>query len=351
MFPIFLPLIGLIAASGYAESGADQGKHLAGYCLMQPSAVNPADQPLIVNHPVEMPLLAQSEYPMPDQNASDENKKPEKKPATVEPITRWLPLWGEKIREMGYDLPLPFGIGGNFVIMDQGIDVRNLKIGFSAPNVAVNRVTFSDARARDAAYTARLDAWLLPFLNIYGIYGYINGEAELDVNIPAISVDFPIIGNIPITEAQTASLDIDYEGITYGGGMTLAGGYKNFFGSLDANYTYSDIDVANSEIETYTMSARLGTLVDPKAIKGSLAFWVGAMYMDYEQTVTDSIDLSTVSDLLPSVELDFEIDIKNEQPWNFLFGGHWELTKRWQLVAEGGLGDRKQLITGLFFRF
>jgi len=348
---IFLLLIGLIAAPGYAESGVVQGKHLSGQSPLQPAAVNSADQPLIVNHPLAMPWLAQSEYPMLDQNASAENRKSEKKHATVEPITRWVPIWGEQVREKGYDLPLPFGLGVNLVLMDQGIDVKNLKIGFSAPNAEVSSVTFSNARARDNAFTARMDMWLLPFLNIYGIYGYINGEAELDVNIPAISVDLPIIGTIPITEAQTVNLDIDYEGSTYGGGMTLAGGYKNFFGSLDANYTYSDIDVANSEIETYTISPRLGILLDPKAIKGSLAFWVGAMYMDYEQTVTDTIDLSTVSALFPSVELDFEIDIKNDHPWNFLFGGQWELTKRWQFVAEGGMGDRKHLITGLFFRF
>lgn len=193
--------------------------------------------------------------------------------------------------------------------------------------------------------------WLLPFVNIYGLFGYIDGQAELDVNVPAISVDHPIIGNIPITDAQTENLNIDYKGTTYGGGLTLAGGYKNFFGTIDANYTYSDIDLANSKIETYTISPRLGILVNPDAIEGSLSFWVGAMYMDYKQTVTDSIDLNTLSPLLPEVEINFEIDIKNDQPWNFLFGGQWEMTKRFQFMAEGGIGDRKQLIMGLFFRF
>ena len=47
----------------------------------------------------------------------------------------------------------------------------------------------------------------------------------------------------------------------------------------------------------------------------------------------------------------FEIDIKNEDPWNFLFGGQWEITKRFQFMAEGGVGERKQLILGAFFRF
>ncbi len=347
---IFL-LTGLNTIPGYAESGTANGEHLAGYPSKQTYTLSPADLPLVIDYLLSAPLPAQSEYPTLDQDASDENKKPEEKYETVEPITRRVPIWGELVREKGYDLPLPFGVGTNLVLMDQGIDVRNLKIGFSAPNLDVSSVRFSNARAHDRANTARLDMWLLPFANIYGIFGYINGEAELDVNVPAISVDLPIIGNTPITDAQTHKLNIDYNGTTYGGGMTLAGGYKDFFGSLDANYTYSNIDVADSKIEVYTISPRLGMLVDSNAIEGSMALWVGAMYMNYKQTVTESIDLSTLIPGFPSVDLDFEIDIKNDHPWNFLFGGQWEITKRWQFMAEGGIGDRKQLITGLFFRF
>jgi len=321
---IFL-FTGLNTTPGYAESGTANGEHLAGHPSKQTYTLSPADP-------------------------SDENKKPEEKYETVEPITRRVPIWGEQVREKGYDLPLPFGVGTNLVLMDQGIDVRNLKIGFSAPNLDVSSVRFSNARAHDRANTARLDMWLLPFANIYGIFGYINGEAELDVNVPAISVDLPI-GNIPISDPQTVKLNIDYNGTTYGGGMTLAGGYKDFFGSLDANYTYSNIDVADSKIEVYTISPRLGMLVDSNAIKGSMALWVGAMYMNYKQTVTESIDLSTIIPGFSSVELDFEIDIKNDHPWNFLFGGQWEITKRWQFMTEVGIGDRKQVISGLFFRF
>ena len=346
----FFLLTGLNTTPGYAESGTANGEHLAGHPSKQTYTLSPADRPLIMDHPLAAPLLSQSEYPTLDQDASDENKKSEGKYETVEPITRRVPIWGEQVREKGYDLPLPFGVGTNLVLMDQGIDVRNLKIGISAPNLDVSSVRFSNARAHDRANTARLDMWLLPFANIYGVFGYINGEAELDVNVPAISVDLPI-GNIPISDPQTVKLNIDYNGTTYGGGMTLAGGYKDFFGSLDANYTYSNIDVADSKIEVYTISPRLGMLVDSNAIEGSMALWVGAMYMNYKQTVTESIDLSTIIPGFPSVELDFEIDIKNDHPWNFLFGGQWEITKRWQFMTEVGIGDRKQVISGLFFRF
>jgi hypothetical protein len=235
--------------------------------------------------------------------------------------------------------------------MDQGIDVRNLKIGFASADRNVERVTFSDSRVRDTAATARLDVWLLPFANIYGIIGYIDGEAELDVNLPGITIDVPGSGSVPIADPDTLHFDIDYSGATYGGGLTLAGGYKNLFGSLDANYTYTDIDIVDGDIKTLTVSPRLGVLVDPSVIKGSLALWVGAMYMDYKQTVTDTVNLKEIDSSAPSANLDFEIDIKNEAPWNFLMGGQWEITKRWQMTAEAGVGNRRQIILGTTFRF
>jgi hypothetical protein len=296
-------------------------------------------------------LLTPSEYPVKDEHPVGADGNREEKPATVAPITRALPIWGEKVRAMGYDLPLPFGAGVNLVYMEQGIDVRNLKIGFGSADTKVESVIFSDSHVRDMAATARLDLWLLPFVNIYGIIGYIDGEARLDVKLPGISIDVPGFGSIPILDPNTLNLDIDYSGATYGGGITLAGGYKNFFGSVDANYTYTDIDIVNGDIKTLTISPRVGILVDPPAVAGSFALWIGAMYMDYEQKVTDTVNLRELDPRLPSAHLDFAIDIKNEEPWNFLIGGQWEITKRWQITAEGGVGNRRQIIFGTLFRF
>jgi len=296
-------------------------------------------------------LLSQSEYSLKDEHPAGEEEKPDDTRAAAEPITRAVPIWGEKVRAMGYELPLPFGAGINLVYMDQGIDIKNLKIGFGDPSQEIQRVTFSNASTKDKAATARLDMWLLPFANIYGIFGYIDGEAELDVNLPGITVDVPGIGPVPIVDPATLNFDIDYTGNTFGGGITLAGGYQNFFGSLDANYTYSNIDLVDGDIKTLTISPRLGVLVDPAAIKGAFAFWIGAMYMDYKQTVTDSANLKELDPTLPAVDLEFEIDIENEEPWNFLMGGQWEISRRWQMMVEGGVGNRQQIIFGTLMRF
>ena len=69
--------------------------------------------------------LAQSEYPVKDEHPLGADEAPVNSKKTVEPITRKLPFWGQKIREMGFDLPLPFGVGDNFIYMEQGIESRN----------------------------------------------------------------------------------------------------------------------------------------------------------------------------------------------------------------------------------
>jgi hypothetical protein len=343
-------LSGLTAAPASANPGTVQGKHLSADPLTHPPAVNPVDQLLMMGHPLASPLLAQSSYPVLDEKPLGEDNRFAEKKAAIEPVTRKLPIWGEKAREQGFDLPLPFGVGANLVFMDQGIKLRNVKVGIGDPTFEVEGLEFSDARAHDRANTFRLDLWLLPFANIYGIFGYINGEAELDLDIGQVAGGIPGLPPI-LAPGRTIDLNIDYNGTTFGGGMTLAGGYKDFFVSLDGNYTYSNIDVADSQIKTYTLSPRLGLLVDSAVIPGNLALWVGGMYMRYKQTVTDDVNLKDFDSSLPSIILDFKLDVENEQPWNFLFGGQWEITKRWQFMAEGGVGDRNQVVTGLYFRF
>jgi hypothetical protein len=68
-------------------------------------------------------LFVQSEFPVLDEDPLGEGQKQVTKKETVQPVTNKLPIWGQKVREMGFDLPLPFGAGANFVLMDQGIDI------------------------------------------------------------------------------------------------------------------------------------------------------------------------------------------------------------------------------------
>ena len=346
IFFFLLPLlIGLIQAPGHATGDTNA------YRPAQKSILGDEFSPNIDPNSAPWKLTAQTEYPVLDEKPIGETEKPNEKKEAIEPITRKIPIWGEKIREMGYDLPLPFGMGANFVWMDQGIDIRELTVGVGSASTEPGFIGFSNARSRNTATTVRLDAWLLPFMNIYGLFGYLDGNTELDINVPGLTIDVPIIGPVPIFDPFTIPVDVDYDGVTYGGGITLAGGYKRVFGSVDMNYTRSDINLTDGEVTTLTISPRLGILFESLPIKGSGALWVGAMYMDYKETISDSINLRQIDPELPSLTIDYEVKIKNKEKLNFIFGGQWEITKRWQVMAEGGVGERKQIILGAFFRF
>jgi hypothetical protein len=341
-----LALIGLTAVPGAAEPGTIKGEHFGLYQPLQRSAAVDTISNQTATDPAAGTLLAMAEFPVLDEA----DRKPEDKKETIEPVTRKLPLWGEQARQRGFELPLPFGIGFNYTYMDQGIRIRNLKVGVGNPNIEVEGLDFNDARSHDSAVTARLDMWLLPFVNLYGLFGSITGQAEFDLDVSQITGGVP--GLPPIIEPnKTIGLNFDYNGFTFGGGMTLAGGYENIFASLDMNYTYSTVDVVDGRIDTVTVAPRLGLLVDPPDIQGSFALWIGAMYMHYKQTVADDISLQELDPRLPPVELAFKLDIENDSPWNFLFGGQWEVTKRLQIMAEGGAGGRGQVVTGIFYRF
>jgi hypothetical protein len=343
-----LTLIDLTPSPGYGGVESEKGEIQVFHQSMQQSAVVDSGSNPLPGYSAAGTSLALTQPPVIDEA----DQKPEDQEPTIEPVTRKLPIWGEQAREKGFDLPLPFGMGANYVYMHQGIKIRNLKVGIEDPVIEVEGLDFSDARSHDSAVTARLDMWLLPFLNLYGLFGSINGEAEFDLDVSQITGGLPPIGLPPVFEPNNPiDLNIDYNGYTFGGGVTLAGGYKNFFSSLDANYTYSKVDVVDGRIDTVTVAPRLGMLVDPPDIPGKFAFWIGAMYMYYKQTVTDDIRLSELDPRLPPVELAFKLEVTNEQPWNFLYGGQWEITKRLHFTLEGGVGNREQVITGIIFRF
>jgi hypothetical protein len=343
-----LALIGLISTPGWADEDVVKADYQVSYQTLQRSPAVDTNPNQISTNPDGDMLLAIAELPVLDEA----DQKPEDKEEKIEPVTRKLPIWGEQARQRGFELPLPFGMGANYSYIDQGIRIRNLKVGIGDPNIEVAGLDFDDARSHDSAFIARLDLWLLPFVNLYGLFGSIDGQAQFALDVSRVTSSLPMPGLPPTVEpSKTVDFNINYSGLTFGGGFTLAGGYENFFGSLDTNYTYSTVDIVDSGIDTFTVAPRLGLLVHHPDIKGSFSLWIGAMYMRYKQTVTDDINLQALDPRLPPVELAFKLDIENDYPWSFLFGGQWQLTKRLQFMVEGGVGDRGQVVTGISFRF
>ena len=112
-------------------------------------------------------------------------------PDSAQGSQRWssfLPLLGEEATKRGIELPLPFGAGFVFYHLDRDIVVTDLRLSRGGPPVSVSRFAQLGSNSRVNNLNAKLDAWILPFFNVYAIAGYIwnRSETTVDVSLPPL---------------------------------------------------------------------------------------------------------------------------------------------------------------------
>ena len=154
---------------------------------------------------------------------------------------------------------------------------------------------------------------------------------------------FPVLCSLPGNNcAVDTTFAIAYTADVWGYGTTIAGGYKDFFGMIDANRTKADLDISSTDAEATVISARIGWNGQLGGFKGVL--WVGGMYQDIAQQLDLHIDIGQSL-------LDVSIVQATQVPWNYLVGGQWDINRSWSVLAEFGFGDRKSQMLNLTYRF
>ncbi len=96
--------------------------------------------------------------------------------SAAEQSESYFPIWGDEARARGYSIPLPYGVNLSYMNIRQDIMVDS--ITFSGLKLG-NHPIPSDMFAIDAGHTReksktenlRLDMWVFPFLNVYGLVG------------------------------------------------------------------------------------------------------------------------------------------------------------------------------------
>jgi hypothetical protein len=257
---------------------------------------------------------------------------------------RWsdfLPIWGKAACERGYVLPRPFGISLGYMHQDQPFDVGDLFVNgvdVKTPGLAV----VNEVQNEESTVTLRLDAWILPFWNVYGILGRTDGEAIGPLRVD-LSTIFPGLCALPGNDClANTTFNIDYRADVKGLGTTLAGGYKQFFAMIDFNYTEADLDISTTDAEATVISARVGWNGQLGGFKGVL--WAGAMYQDIAQVLELQLDLG--DDVVNVV-----IDQATQEAVNFVIGGQWDINRSVSILAEVGLGERRSEMLSLTYRF
>ena len=297
-----------------------------------------------------------------------------------------FPIWGQKAYSRGFDIPYPVGIMGNYMWMEQGILIDNFQLGVKTDNLDVDLtdvdfIQFGDNKNTSYTVNVRPDVWILPFLNVYGIFGY--GNSKTEVNLVA-----------PIELKSVVEQDIR----TMGFGVMGAGGIGPVWFSVDANWTWNKPDLLDRAVNVNVLGIRFGhTFTFKNHPERNFAVWAGGMrakmesetvgqialkdaisddvwarkdevvanyyeWYDNLDPITDAGKIVVANQLLtPIVEriderdgsaiVRYGMDKQVKEMWNGLIGAQFQLNKHWMLRTEGGvIGDRKSFLTSLNYR-
>jgi len=319
-----------------------------------------------------------------------------------------LPILGKKTTKAGFDLPYSAGLGLNYFWQRSDIIISNLEIGFNdGPKTNLDEIiSFDDAVSESNGINFRPDIYLFPFLNIYGIIGKSRSSTDIDATIK-LSDSLDVI-NIA-TKAE-------FNGTTLGFGLTPTIGVAGAWLAVDMNFTWTDIDKLDKPVYAFIFDPRLGKAfkfkkqrslavwvggfrivlnsgtdgnielsdlfstdeLDSKVDNSLSAISTGQQQVDdwwsslttqqqnnpvnktkYETAnrVLDGASelVASLSDAATHVStssVQYSLDKKQKDLWNFLLGTQYTFNKHFMLRAElGFLSSRSTFLCGFQYRF
>jgi len=263
--------------------------------------------------------------------------------AAIDDAGRWpyaLPFLADAAVKRGYELPLPLGISGVFYYVERDIEITDVRVGINgAPLQSASHFLDLGSTSHVSVALSRFDAWLLPFLDVYGLLGYVSNNTTTRG-----TVTVPTLGPGPGVRSFNVSATTHLDGFVGGAGLTLAGGYREWFVMGDVNYSQTDIGF-DDRFRALIGTVRTGW--NTKILDIPTRFWVGGMYWGTRSTAKATIDAPNVG------PVKFEADQGPVHPLNATIGASVTLFRRWDAFLEYGFnGDDVQAVSaGLTFRF
>lgn len=227
----------------------------------------------------------------------------------------------------GIELPNPLGVGVTFYNQNQPYQTESMSLQLP-PGLDTSGLKNLEVDNETTTLHARVDYWLLPFLNIFGIVGSIDSSTKVALS----NVDL----GVPM---QLDDLNIDMDGTVYGGGLVAAYGGRKWFGTLAYQLTETNLKEANSSVSAWVLTPKAGM----RFKRG--AAWVGAMYQNAQEEHGGVYDIPQVGDVT------YEVKLHEQHPWNFVLGGNYGFSEHWLVTAQAGFGDRMSALGMFEYRF
>lgn len=323
-----------------------------------------------------------------------------------------LPIWGKKAVQKGFNLPYSAGLSVQYLYQQSDIIINNLQVGFNnGPKYSLDQIVrFDHAQTTSNGFNIRPDFWLFPFLNVYAIFAKSKTSTAINagVYIPDSSSNW--------NKIMTINTKANFNTTTYGFGLTPTIGIGGVFLAIDMNFTWTDIDELEKPAYVFVFGPRLGKNFAFKnksslavwvggfrvkldnGTSGSLnasdlfpidqwqnkidtgymkvaggqqkidAWWNGLTELEKKNPVnvakynTANNILARMGGLLDGASqvvsnagnatVQYSLDKKPKNMWNFIVGAQYQINKSWMIRGEYGfLGSRQQFIGGLQYRF
>lgn len=237
-----------------------------------------------------------------------------------------LPFLKDKVGDV--KLERPWGIGVDFYTMDQDYEINFLR--FDLPGISLSDPSLLSVTNSVQHFDLKIDAWILPFLNVFAIIGSLESDTVIDLSkAPVQGLPFPL-----------KELPVSTDGTVTGLGFTLAYGSDDWFTTLTATRTETNLGGDfDSNVDSTTIQPRIGL------IRGPWQVWVGGLYLDTEETHKGSAVLPVLGNV------PFEVVLGGADDWNVALGARHVFSEHASLTFELGFGDREHTLFNYTYRF
>ena len=229
------------------------------------------------------------------------------------------PIFGKEWVPEGTKMPKTWGLSITTMSMQQDSRLDGVTFQGRAGDY-IKDLTFNRVEDESQVSNIRLDAWLLPFMNVYLMAGYMEGKTLVDST--TVFDPFPLLpANPDMTERMTFYQK--YHGINWGLGATLVYGKGPWVTTLDVNASRTELNVVRSRVNAVMVTPRVGYTT---RIGGFPVTWMaGVSYLWLDQRITVEQQLPGVSE--PMV---LELDVKADNPWSPALGATIEFSDQIQ---------------------
>ena len=258
--------------------------------------------------------------------------------------------------QKGFHFPFSWGAGVYGFSYNQEYATKQLFLQNEKIKARSDSITH-DIHAGENQILFRPEIWVLPYLNIYGIIGYVEGDVNPDITAHGIIVELPVgdtIVEIPIDTSVSINEPMKYNGPVYGFGITASYTYNQFFIEMDYNYSEVHPKDMDGKLVSHRLSPKVGMMFIPKKGKIESAVWLGASWLENTQTLTGIVNvreiLGDLADYLGE-EAEYTAALTPVNKWNMVIGGSLAINKHYNIALEAGFIGRKKISLGILYRF